>query len=268
MKTRIGIGTSLTRTHEKNFEKEASEWLEKHVRKKFKHVGVEDKMKKKGSSAMKKLKNWFCDSEDEEDISSEEDTTEGEEDWEEVDRKERNVKRKERRRLKKERLKAETSQKASKIVGIGPITRRSVDHFDKELKNFEKAKMAVLREFLQFYLNYDSDEIDDMGIEATQLAKDDILYIVIDDQSNIRELFGRIAQVQNNDIMTRNFIPPQFFERFMHINMRCKELRESNNSIKTQIRFGKHDIEVMTKIRGSDDPYKLTSLERNLSKGW
>ena len=210
---------------------------------------------------MRKLKSWFCDSESEEEISSEEEAVEGEEVWESVKRKEKNKKKKERSRQRKEKYKAETSLKASRIVGIGPITKATVKHFEKVTNNFEKAKMEAVREYLQFYLRYEEDEIDDLGIIATQLAKDDYVYIVMEDQSNIRELYGRIARCQNPDIETRNFIPPQFFERFMYINSKCKELRSMNSNLKTQMRFGKHDVEVSTKTRGSNDPYKLVPLK-------
>ena len=34
----------------------------------------------------------------------------------------------------------------------------------------------------------------------------------------------------------------------------------ANPNIKTQMRFGKHDVEVLTKIKGSRDPFKLAPL--------
>ena len=40
----------------------------------------------------------------------------------------------------------------------------------------------------------------------------------------------------------------------------AKELRENDPTIKTQMRFGKHDVEVLKKTRGSRDPYKITPL--------
>ena len=41
---------------------------------------------------------------------------------------------------KKEILKAKTAEKASKIVGIGPILKNSIKHFEKQTGNFEEAK--------------------------------------------------------------------------------------------------------------------------------
>ena len=145
---------------------------------------------------------------------------------------------------------------------LDPILKNSIKHFEKQTGNFEEAKLAAAKEFLQFYLNYDEEELTELDIQSTQLAKDDLLYIVIPEQSNIRELYGRIAQSQNRDINTRNFIPPQFYSRFMFISKCCRDLRDANSDLKTQMRFGKSDIEVLTKIRGSDEPYKIVSIKQ------
>ena len=135
---------------------------------------------------MNKLKNWFCDSEVEDDTSSEEEGKNGEEEWEAIARKSKNREKKLRQKQRKEKLKADTAQKASRIVGIGPIYTKSVKFFEKELKIFEKAKLAAVGEFLKFYLNYTEEDIDELGIEATKMAKDDLIYIVIREQSEIR----------------------------------------------------------------------------------
>ena len=207
---------------------------------------------------MEKLRNWFCDSDSESDneISSEEEETEDVDDWEAVNRKKKNKMKKEKKKIKIEKYKADTAVKASRIVGIGPITKGSIKHFEKLINDYEKAKLAAVREYLQFYLNYEEDEIEELDIQGTQCAKDDLVYIVIPQQSNIRELYSRIAKSNNRDIVTRNFIPPQYYERFMHISRMCKARREADSSLKTQMRFGKNDIEVLVKMKGSEEPYK------------
>ena len=48
----------------------------------------------------------------------------------------------------------------------------------------------------------------------------------------------------------------------MYISRCCKEQREANSELKTQMRFGKQDVEVLTKLRGSDEPYKIVSLNK------
>ena len=141
---------------ERNLETEANKRFDKHVKHKVDKVETEDKKAKKEGGGMSKLRNWFCDS-DSEEISSEEEEGAGENEWEAVKRKDKNVKRKERWKQRKDRFKAETAVKVSKIVGVGPVKRVSVNHFEKEHKDFEKAKMATVKKFLQIYLNYEED---------------------------------------------------------------------------------------------------------------
>ena len=206
-------GDELGDTTDNNYEAEAKQWIDDHVKSKHKDI-TKDVKKMKKAEGMRRLRNWFCDSdtEEEEVISSSEDEKDGEKEWESVQRKKDNEEKKTKMKLKREKKRATTASKASNILGLGPITRASVDYFEKKHKNFEKAKMEAVNEFLQFYLNYDEDEIKDLGIEATQMAKDEVIYLFFTDQSNIREVYGRIALSQNTDIISRNFVPPQFFE--------------------------------------------------------
>ena len=80
-------------------------------------------------------------------------------------------------------MKTTTAQKASKIIGIGPIKTKTIQHFEKIHGDLEKAKVAAVQEFLQYYLNYTMTEINDMGITATKLAKDDIVYVVLESRA-------------------------------------------------------------------------------------
>ena len=146
-------------TIEKDFEKEAVEWLNCHVKKKKTSLEIEDKKTKKKILGMKRLKNWFCDSDTEDEISSEEDEKAGEKEWEAIDRKEKNRRRKEKRRERDMKMKTDTATKASKIVGLGPIKKDTIKHFKNINGNLEKAKLAAVEEYLQYYLNYSNEEI-------------------------------------------------------------------------------------------------------------
>ena len=42
----------------------------------------------------------------------------------------------------------------------------------------------------------------------------------------------------------------------MYLNKACSEYRGLYPKIKTQLRFGSHDVEIMMKEKGSKDPYK------------
>ena len=49
--------------------------------------------------------------------------------------------------------------------------------------------------------------------------------------------------------------------RFVHLNRVCREERERQPSLKTQLRFGKRDLELFVKYKGDKAPYKLVKLE-------
>ena len=76
----------------------------------------------------------------------------------------------------------------------------------------------------------------------------------------------RVAERNNPDIYLRNFIPPQFFARYCALNKLSRELREEDPEVKTQLRFTKTDIALLTKTRGSEEPFKIRKLTPDESK--
>ena len=122
--------------------------------------------------------------------------------------------------------------------------------------------MAATKEFLNFYLRFSENEIKELDIKALQTSpKDDIMYLAFNNQSSVRNIYRRIAQCKNSDVVTRNFVPPQFFERYMFLSKKCTEMRNIDKNLKTQMRFGKFDVEILTKMRGQSDPFKLIPLQ-------
>ena len=164
--------------------------------------------------------------------------------------------------MKTERLIKDTAAKAGLIVGLGPITAETLKHFEDTETDHETAKSEAVKEFLGFYLKYGDEELERLEIKATQIAtKDDIVYVALGDASEIRDIYVRAAQCKHPEVKTRNFVPPQFFDRYMYLSKKCTEMRnESGGTIKTQMRFGKEDIEVLTKKKGSTEGYKLVQL--------
>ena len=47
----------------------------------------------------------------------------------------------------------------------------------------------------------------------------------------------------------------------MALSKLCTTLRSKDTNLKTQLRFAKKDIEVLTKSKGSKDPYKPVPLD-------
>ena len=65
----------------------------------------------------------------------------------------------------------------------------------------------------------------------------------------------------NDNIIVRQYIPPGFYNRFMHMNRMCYEARAEDQSLKTQLRFGKTNIELFVKFKGDGDPFTKVKLE-------
>ena len=216
------------------------------------------KVKNTKKMGMKSLRRWFGDE------SEESDTTESDEDdWNEVDRMGKNREKiKKQKKLRKEK-EMNTLKKARHIIGLGPITDKALEHHNKENKgDFEKAKKEATKEYLAYFLNYDDEELENITIAETSVAKkDDIMYIAFQNEDDIKEIYSRIATCGDPEIYTRNFIPPQIYERYMCINRICNDKRAENPQLKTQLRFGDKDIEIMVKERGSNEPYRYVKLE-------
>ena len=81
------------------------------------------------------------------------------------------------------------------------------------------------------------------------------------DIEDINEIHIRMSECRNPALNMRNFIPPRFYDRFMALNKTCTEARRNDPNLKTQIWFGSNDLEVLTKEKGSGDPYTNISLQ-------
>ena len=149
------------------------------------------------------------------------------------------------------------------MIGLGPILKQSVNYFLDITSDIEEAKKMAINEFLMTYLQFTEEDLAEISIVDTATAKSDeeVIYVTFRDHDTVRDIYGRAAEIRNNDIQTRIFVPPQFWPRYQHISKYCADLRDSNKDLKTLIRFGDEDIEVMIKDRSTEDHYSVLSLE-------
>ena len=190
------------------------------------------------------------------------------EDWHgTVEREQDNLRKKKLRKEKLRKIQSATATKASLIVGAHPITQESIDKFNLITGDYEEAKIEAAKEYLINILGYHLAELQMVNITDTQVSSkgDNVLYIAVDDQDTIYDIRRREAERQHPDIFLRDFIPPQFFARFCALNRLCKELRE-NKTTKTQLRFTTTDFVILTKPRGSQEPYRRRELTREEKK--
>ena len=85
----------------------------------------------------------------------------------------------------------------------------------------------------------------DISDTRTSAKGDDILYIVMDCPEIFLNLRRRIADCQNPKIKTRDYIPPQFYQRYTTLARIAADWRKDDRKLKTQIRFTKDDVECL-----------------------
>ena len=156
----------------------------------------------------------------------------------------------------------DTLEKANHIKGLGPITDTSLETHRRSTRDFERAKVLAVQDFLTGYLKFNSEELEDMNITQTSISakKDKVVYVAFNNTADIYEIRLRIAECKNRDIIARNFVPPQIYYRYMFLSKICTQLRSSDDTIKTQLRFSQTDVDILTKTKGTEDPFKSIPL--------
>ena len=203
------------------------------------------------------IEKWF----------GEDTSTDGSEDsdtgtWQDVNRKKKNEER--RRKIKRKRKeRAELcSRKASHMAGIGPITMGMVNIYLNRGMNYEKAKLLALKDFLRDNLGYIQSELDELSVQETKFATrgENVLYVALSVREQVKELHVRRAENRNEEILVRNYVPPNLYERYMALNRECTGQRAADPNLKTQLRFGTHDVELFIKYRGEQSGYRQIKL--------
>ena len=151
-------------------------------------------------------------------------------------------------------------------MGIGPIKQEEVNRIYREEGDYETAKRMAVQNFLTSQLQYEDWEINGLEIMSTKMAKDNIVYIAVKEHDSIRELYTRKADCKNDDVTFRTYIPPQYYARFAALSKICKDRRTENTDLKTQIRIGLKDIELLTKLKSSEEPFKQVKLNEFLGE--
>ena len=121
----------------------------------------------------------------------------------------------------------EVAGKMKHMVGVGPIQVSSVKFFQNKDTDENGARIKAVREYLACYLEFDDEELEQIEIIETKVCKsrNDILYVVFKDQVHVREVHYRRAVSGNDNLIVRDFIPPQFFARHMAIGKKATEKR-------------------------------------------
>ena len=183
---------------------------------------------------------------------------ESDQDWEGTEERREKEREKKIRIYRMKRMKEEkTAWKAKHIIGLGPIRRSSVKYFHDITADHNLAKDMAVKEFLSQYLQFDDEDIANFTILETMISKeDDIIYVTLADHDSIKCIQRRIAEVRIDEVATRVYVPPQYWEWYSALSLYCKEKREKNKDIKTIIRFSDKDLEVLVKDRSKEEQYR------------
>ena len=187
---------------------------------------------------MNALKKWFGqESPDTSEISEESDSTENENEEEKVERQERNKRRRRRNMENHKKLKAEVSIKASLTIGCHPIYEKDVENLRQKLGDLAKACTEAVKIFLRDFLQFNEEELKYMEIKDTKTSAkgESMIYVVFGSLENIKELHWRAAEIKDPSIMLRNYVPPQFWARYMHLSKSCSDYRKENPQMKTHM---------------------------------
>ena len=203
------------------------------------------------------VNNWFGID------SSSEESEEDDDNWNTIDRKKKAEEKRKKAAHKRINRQKECAGKAAIMVSLGPVTAASVEFFRSTLVSYDEAKKLAIKEFLQYNLGYDEEELVSLEIMETRMSSkdDNIINVAMATEDAIRELYTRQAAIKNDDIVLRTYIPPNFHKRFMYLNSICADRRSEDPSLKTQLRFGKKDIEILVKTRGEDGGFKKVKME-------
>ena len=203
----------------------------------------------------KTVNHWFSESSSEEDVTSDEDS------WSTVEREKRSLNKKKKAKERLETKKAEIAMKARRMAGIGPITDQEIENQRKKTRDYELAKIWAVKHHLAVYYRYDQNELNELTIlETKRTNRDNIVYIAVQDEQDIRDIYARKVECKCDKTTVKSFIPPQFFERFSTLNMICATRQNEDVFLKTQIRLDERDLVVLTKEKGSSEAYKAVDL--------
>ena len=154
-----------------------------------------------------------------------------------------------------------TAEKASCMVAMGPMNKKLEEENRSKKMNIEKAKIHLVHDFMINQLEFQKEDLEDFKIMETRIGNEGIMNVAFESQEQAKEIFIRKSEIMKDEIIIRQYIPPGYYDKFMYINNMCKEARTSDPDLKTQLRFGKRNIELYVKFKGEGLPFRLAKLE-------
>ena len=176
------------------------------------------------------------------------------------------------RKLTKLETKQEDVMRVGRLtLGFKGITRGLVERVSenvdslKELSGDDKVTAAMrlaLDEFLYLELNMPTFEMESMTVIKMFFPKNEIirmLYVEFSSEHIIQQIYrrlGNIPKINGNTASIEKYIPKQVYNRFIAVEKYCYLLRSNlENPLQTNVRFGRTDLEVRTRLHPSNSKF-------------
>ena len=227
----------------------------------WERIGIKKPIKTK---VRKPIRDWFADnnSDNSDSDTSTDSNDDNRDQWSEIKRKKKNEQKKIERKKKKKMKMEEVAGRMRHMIGVGPIPKASIEYFNKDSKDATEARVKAVQEYLKYYLNFDDEELELLKIlDSKQAAKDNVIYVALENEEHAREIHIRRAASGNEDLIVRDYIPPSFHSRYMAIARKAAQKRSVDKTLKTQLRWGLKDVEVFVKTRGENEQFRRISLK-------
>ena len=125
----------------------------------------------------------------------------------------------------KVKMKVDMEQMANKMqhmIGLGPIAGESVRHFKKAGNESSTARKLAVEEYLHYYLDFSEGELKDLRHSRDKTRKRRTNISLLSRKRNtLKEIHFRMAESANVDLVSRDFIPPQYHSRYMAVRNRA-----------------------------------------------
>ena len=128
--------------------------------------------------------------------------------WKEIDRRGMREEKARKTKQKRKQKVEETMLKARSMLGIGPVLPVKKVEIEGS-KDKEKARRKVIKEMLEYHLNFIEEEFKGLDVRETYDRKENYLYFAAGNLRMLREIHLRKAESRNDELLIRNFVPPK-----------------------------------------------------------
>ena len=86
---------------------------------------------------------------------------------------------------------------------------------------------------------FNEKELEIIKILDTKVSSsEDVVYFVVGEHEHIKEIHHRRAAIGDEEIMIRDYVPPQYHDRYMALVRRAKDRRSEDRTLKNTNQMG------------------------------